>query len=112
MDEAGMFPNAQSRRRLIQMMIDGAAVSNALEQGGSARAEGWTGDMHERATNGIEPGTRLVPQAATDPQAHFLRSIGDIVRHSAIIDTQIVRGEDEAPDDPGASSSGLPREGN
>ena len=108
MDEAGMFPNAQSRRRLIQMMIDGAAVSNALEQGGSARAEGWTGDMHERARNGIEPGTRLVPQAAQDPQAHFLRSIGDTVRHSAII----VRGEDEAPDDPGASSSGLHREGN
>ena len=108
MDESGMFPTTQSRRRMIQMMIDGAAVSNALEQGGSARAEGWTGDMHERATNGIEPGTRLVPQAAQDPQTHFLRSIGDYVRHSAII----VRDEDEAADDPGASSSGLHREGN
>ena len=91
MDEAGLFPNAQSRRRLIQMMIDGAAVSNALEQGGSARAEGWTGDMHERSRNGADPA----------PQTHFLR-------HSAII----VRDEDEAADDPGASSSGLHREGN
>ena len=106
MDEAGIFPSTQSRRRPIQMMIDGAAISNALEQGGTARAEGWTGDMHDRARiNGIDPGTRLVPQ---DPQTRFLRSIGDSVRRSAVI----VRGEDEAADDPGASSSGLHREGN
>ena len=74
MEEAGLFPSTQSRRRHIQMMIDGAAISNALEQGGSARAEGWTGDMHEMARDGIIPGTRLVPQdlhPSQDPRHIF-----------------------------------------
>ena len=40
------------------MMLDGAAIANALEQGGSARAEGWTGDMFEGTT--IAPQTHVL----------------------------------------------------
>ena len=32
------------------MMLGATAIANAIEQGGSSRAEGWTGDMFEEAT--------------------------------------------------------------
>ena len=79
------------------------------------RDRGWTGDMHGMARDGVIPGTHLVPRdlhPSQDPQAHFLRSIGDYVQSARYIShsAATASGEDEAADDPGASSSGINRE--
>ena len=50
MEAAGVFPNPQVRRNIIQMMLGATAIANAIEQGGSSRAEGFTGDMFREAT--------------------------------------------------------------
>ena len=59
MEAAGVLHNQQARRNMIQAMVAATAIANAIEQGGSTRAEGWTGDMFQAAPGG--------------PQTHFLR---------------------------------------
>ena len=50
MEAAGYFPNSQVRRNIIQMMLGATEIANAIEQGGTSRAEGFTGDMFREAT--------------------------------------------------------------